>query len=159
MAGYLDTYGVQDAKREKRWKWIILVSAAVVVIGLVLFLFFRNFREERAARAFLDALRAHDYQRAYELWGCTPQNPCRDYSFQKFMEDWGPNGQYKNVNAVQFTTVDACGQGVVLTVEYPNAEPFGLWVDRSTKTLGFAPWPRCPGRHWHLWDFIRSRFG
>jgi hypothetical protein len=159
VAGYLDTYGVQDAKREKRWKWIILVSAAAAVIGLALFLFFRNFREERAAKTFLEALRAHNYQRAYQLWGCTPQNPCRDYSFQKFLEDWGPNGQYKNVNAVQFTTVDACGQGVVLTVEYPNAEPFGLWVDRSTKTLGFAPWPRCPGRHWHLWDFIKSRFG
>ncbi|HZT38473.1 MAG TPA: hypothetical protein VFA28_11275 [Bryobacteraceae bacterium] len=159
MAGYLDTYGVQDAKREKRWKWILLTSAAAAVIGLALFLFFRNFREERAAKAFLEALRAHDYQGAYQRWGCTAQNPCRDYSFQKFMEDWGPNGQYKNVNAVQFTTVDACGQGVVLTVEYPNAEPFGLWVDRSTQTLGFAPWPRCPGRHWHLWDFIKSRFG
>lgn len=159
MAGYLDTYGVQDEKREKLWKRIAIISAAALIAGLALFFFFRNFREERAAKNFLDLLRAHNYQQAYQLWGCTPQSPCRDYSFQKFMEDWGPNGEYKDVNAVRFTTVDACGQGVVLTVQYPNAEPFGLWVERSTKILGFAPWPRCPGRHWHLWDFLKNRLG
>jgi hypothetical protein len=159
VAGYLDSYGVEDAKRERRWKTIALAVLALAIVALVVFLVFRNRAEKRIANEFLDALRAHDYQRAYQLWGCTPQNPCRDYSMQKFMEDWGPNGLYRQPSAIQYTTVDSCGSGVVFTVQYPNAEPFGLWVDSSTKTLGFAPWPRCPGRHWHFWEFIKSRFG
>jgi hypothetical protein len=158
VAGYLDTYGVADARRERRWKAIVLGVLAFAIVALVVFLFFRNRAEKGVANNFLDALRAHNYQRAYQIWGCTPESPCRDYSMQKFMEDWGPNGLYRNAGAIHFTMVDACGAGVVLTVQYPNAEPFGLWVDRSTKVMGFAPWPRCPGRHWHLWEYLKSRF-
>jgi hypothetical protein len=74
------------------------------------------------------------------------------------MEDWGPKGQYANVKAARVSIVDSCGDGVVSTLVLPNTEPFGLYVERSTKVLSFAPWPRCPGRHLHLWEFIRSRF-
>lgn len=158
MAGYLDNYGVQEARRERIWKKIVAWVVAAGLVALILFLVFRNYSEKRVANSFVDALRAHDYQRAYHIWGCSPEAPCRDYSMQKFMEDWGPNGLYRNAADIQFTIVDACGDGVVLTVQYPNAEPFGLWVDRSTKQLGFAPWPRCPGRHLHLWEFLKSRF-
>ena len=158
MAGYLDSYGVQDAKRERRWKAIVLGVLAFAIVALIIFLVFRNRSEKRVAENFVDALRAHDYQRAYQIWGCSPQNPCRDYSMQKFMEDWGPNGLYSNASAINFTTVDACGDGVVLTVQYPNAQPFGLWVNSNTKVMGFAPWPRCPGRHLHLWEYLKSRF-
>jgi len=56
------------------------------------------------------------------------------------------------------TVVDSCGGGVVTTIEFPNAQPFGLWVDRGNKTLSYAPWPRCPGRHWHFLEFIQRQF-
>ena len=32
---------------------------------------------------------------------------------------------------------------------------WGEYVDKSTKVLSYAPWPRCPGRHWNIkaaWD-------
>ena len=159
MAGYLDTYGVADEKRSRMTKRIALWTVAAVIAGFILFLIFHNFSEKRAVAHFLDAIRAGSYQDGYRMWGCTPSTPCRDYSFEKFMEDWGPKGQYANAKALRTTTVDSCGTGVVSTVEYPGADPFGLYVDRSTKTLSFAPWPRCPGRHWHLWEFIQRLFG
>lgn len=158
MAGYLDTYGVTDAKRERVTKRLLIIFGIAIIVGLVGFLFFRNFFEKRAFDGFLNELRAKNYQQAYQTWGCTPQAPCRDYAFEKFMEDWGPKGQYANADAARVTNVDSCGGGVVLTVEFPKAEPTGIWVERSTKVLGFAPWPRCPGRHFNPGALFKSWF-
>jgi hypothetical protein len=159
MAGYFDTYGATDQIRERRTNRIVLVVAGAAVLALALFLILHNLREKRAVNHFLDDVRAGNYQEAYALWGCTAATPCRDYKFDKFMEDWGPKGQYANIKAAKIPIVDSCGDGVVFTLEIPNIEPVGIWVDRATKTLGFAPWPRCPGRHWHFWEFIQRQFG
>lgn len=156
MSGYLEGYGVDEQRRESLTKRVVLGVLIAVVVGLLLFFFIHNRAEKNAGQRFLSALRAHDYQHAYELWGCTASKPCPEYAYNKFMEDWGPKGLYADANAGRISIVDSCGGGVVLMMKFPNADPFGVWVDRNTKTLGFAPWPRCPGRHWHFWDFIKS---
>ncbi len=48
---------------------------------------------------------------------------------------------------------------MVFDVENPKTDPLGLFVDSSTKLIGFAPGPRCPGRHFQFWEFLKSRFG
>ena len=158
MAGYLDSYGVSDQKKERQRKRVVIILASAVLLALALFLVFHNFQEKRVVNRFLSELKAGNYQEAYRTWGCTPSAPCRDYAFAKFMEDWGPKGGYADVQAAKIPIVDSCGDGVVLTLEIPNVQPVGLWVDRNTKALGFAPWPRCPGRHWHFWEFIQRQF-
>jgi hypothetical protein len=158
MAGYLEEYGVEDTQRNRLIKRGLLALLAVVVVGLALFLFFRNFQERRVANAFLDAIRAKDYQRAHNIWGCTAANPCRDYKMDRFMQDWGPNGEYAKASEGRYSIEDACGPGVVFTLEIPGVEAVGIYVNRADKTMSFAPWPRCPGRHLHLWEFIKSRF-
>ena len=55
--------------------------------------------------------------------------------------------------------VDACDTGVVFDISYPGADDQGLWVERKTKTLSFAPWARCPGPHLQVVEFLKSRFG
>ncbi len=159
MAGYLDNYGAGDDTRSRIVKKAALYTVIAAVVVLAAFLFFHNRTETNRVREFLSQIRSQNYQQAYQMWGCTPQTPCRDYAFQKFMEDWGPQGRYPDPNATRLTTVDSCGTGVVVTIEYPNAEPFGLYVDRQKKDIGFAPWPRCPGRHWHFWEFIQRKVG
>jgi hypothetical protein len=156
MAGYLDNYGVADQKRERLIKRVAIGSVVVVLLAVFLFLFLRTYSEVRVANNFLNTLRAHDYGQAYKIWGCT--SPCKDYPMDKFMEDWGPAGVYKTAPEGKFPIVDVCGEGVVLTLQMPNADPVGLWVDRKNHTMSFAPWPRCPGRHLHLWEFIKSKF-
>jgi hypothetical protein len=158
MAGYLEDYGVQDAQRAKIVKRTLIVGFFTILLGLILFFFFRNFPERRVANEFLDAIRAKDYQRGYTLWGCTPSTPCRDYSLQRFMDDWGPNGVYSRATSGHYSIEDACGPGVVFTLEVPGAEAIGIYVSRTDKTISYAPWPRCPGRHLHLWEFLKSRF-
>ena len=156
MSGFLDNYGVADQRREGLVKRVVIMSLTVAVIGIVLFFFLRTFREERVANSFLDSVRAHDYPQAYKTWGCAI--PCKDYPLNKFMEDWGPTGIYKSANDAKFTIADVCGTGVVLTLEMPNNDPTGIWVDRKDRTMSFAPWARCPGRHLHLWEFVKSKF-
>jgi hypothetical protein len=159
MSDYLAGYGAGEEERSRKRKLIILGTLVVVLAAAVLYTFFHTYAEERAADRFLQALRSHDYQFAYRMWGCTEQTPCRDYRLDRFMADWGPTGTYADPGRLSYGDIDACGAGVVLTIQYPGAEPAGLYVDRSTKVLSFAPWPRCPGRHWNFKAAWRSLFG
>lgn len=159
MAGYLDEYGVADARREHNVKRIAIGLAILVLVGLGVFFFFRNRAEERVMNGFLAALRDKRYQEAYAMWGCTPQTPCPYYSPERFTDDWGPSGNYKNPEGMKIENVDACDTGVVFDVSYPGADDQGLWVERKTKFISYAPWPRCPGPHLQIVEFLKSRFG
>jgi hypothetical protein len=161
MSGFLDsTYGVTDARRERRNKRIVLWTVGVLIVALVLYFTFRNWSQERVVKQFFAALKQNNYQDAYKLFGCTQETPCKYYPPEKFNEDWGPAGQYKDAANAKITNEDVCGSGVIFTVNIPKIDPFGLWVERSSNVLGFAPngWVRCPGPHWQIWEFIKSRF-
>ena len=157
MAGYLDEYGVTDARRERLRKRVIIWGLLAVIVGTSAFFYFRNWGEERAIDRFVALLQQQKYQEAYLLWQ-TPES-AKFYPPEKFAEDWGPSGAYKNVAALKVRGVDSCDAGVVFDVAYPGADDFGLWVERKTKIISFAPWPRCPGPHLQIWQFVKSRFG
>jgi len=161
MAGFLDsTYGVDDAKKERRIKRIVLWSLTILIVGGILFLTFRNWREEKVVKQFIALLKQQNYQDAYKLFGCTQETPCKYYPPDKFNEDWGPAGEYKDAGDAKIENEDVCGSGVIFTMVIPRKEPLGLWVESSTNILGFAPngWSRCPGKHWQLWQYLKSRF-
>jgi hypothetical protein len=141
MAGYLDTYGAGDERREKLiWRSLAAV-AAVVVLALVLYFSFRNFREERQLKSLLELLAKKDYAGAYRLWGCTDANPCRDYSLERFLEDWGPSSPYTDVTHARVVKSASCGSGISQTLEFSSGRQVGLWVERKDLSIGFDPWP------------------
>ena len=156
MAGYLDEYGVKDARREIRNKRFIGWALLAVLVGVSAFFYFRNWSEERAIAHFITLLQQQKYQDAYKMWE-TPES-AKFYPPEKFTEDWGPMGLYKDPAALRIQTTDVCGGGVVFGIAYPGADDFGLWVDRQTGVVSFAPWTRCPGRHLQLWEFLKARF-
>jgi hypothetical protein len=161
MSGFLDsTYGVADARRERRTKRIVLWSLTAVIVAVILFFSFRNWRQERVMKQFISLLKQQNYQDAYKLFGCTQETPCKYYPPEKFNEDWGPAGEYKNAGDAKIENEDVCGSGVIFTVAIPKKGPLGLWVENSTNVLGFAPngWTRCPGPHWQIWEYLKSRF-
>jgi hypothetical protein len=163
MASYLESYGAieeQKARNRKLWKRGLIALVCAIVVALFLYALFHNYSEERQTKAFLQDLRNHQYQDAYRMFGCTEQNPCRDYAFSKFMEDWGPNSAHANDQSVKIAMSQSCGNGVLIRLQYPKAEPVLLIVDRSTKVISFAPsdWVECPGRHWHFGTFLRGLF-
>ncbi|MDQ6760532.1 MAG: hypothetical protein M3Z32_11815 [Acidobacteriota bacterium] len=161
MSSYLEEYGSAEEQKAKRGR---LVKRSIIGLILLLILaglgyvLLKNYPEERQAKAFLENLRKPDFQAAYRMWGCTESTPCRDYGFQKFMDDWGPKGSHADIGSAHIGMSQSCGTGVLLRIDYNGAEPVPLWVERGTHLVSFAPWPECPGRHLHIGTFLRSLF-
>ena len=158
MADFLDQYGVADARKEKRRKQIILSILAVVVLGVTGFFYFRTWSEERTLNKFFATLDRKDYAAAYQMFGCTSEKPCQGYDMGRFNRDWGPETPYAHGSDAKIENVDFCDDVVVFLVDYPKADPLWLWVERSTQHVGFAPYPRCPGRHIQLKGFFDRLF-
>jgi hypothetical protein len=158
MSGYLDQYGVQDARKEKFLKRFVISIVAIVVLGGMGFFYFRTWSEERTLNEFFATLDRKDYPNAYRMFGCAPEKPCDNYDLRRFNEDWGPETPYAQGSAAKIENVDFCDNGVVFLVNYPKGDPLWLWVERSTKVISFAPWPRCPGRHLQLRSFFGRLF-
>ena len=93
MAGYLDEYGVTDARRERLRKRILIWGVLAVVVGTAVFFSFRNWGEERTMDRFMALLKRQNYAEAYRMWQ-TPGS-AKFYPPEKFAEDWGPAGVYK----------------------------------------------------------------
>jgi len=146
MGGYLDQYGAGEERRERIIKWIALGAAAAAILALALYFTFRNHRETQQAKRFLELLRNQEYRSAYQLWGCTPEQPCRDYNFDRFMEDWGPKSGHGDPSAARIGATKTCSGGVIYTIEFAQGEPALLWVERRDRILSFAPWPVCNPR-------------
>lgn len=158
MAGYLANYGAGEEQREKRIRRLAIIGVIVgAVLGLYLITFhtpilerylrfvqiLKNHKEEKRVDLFLNLLARQDYKGAYTLWGCTDAKPCRDYTFQNFMEDWGPKGSPASRELFHTTRSRSCGSGVILTVDSVNNREEKLWVEKDDLTIGFSPYPGC----------------
>jgi hypothetical protein len=141
MAGYLETYGAGDERREKIVKIIIFSLIAVIVIGGPLLFIFYDYHQEKQVKEFFHLLEAHNYPAAYALWGCTAAKPCSGYPISAFLEDWGPQ---KDVSHARIKRSRSCGSGVILTVDMDNHREETLWVERNDGTIAFSPFPGCP---------------
>lgn len=145
MNNYLDNYGVADARREKRTKRILYSLLTIAVVGATLWFLFRNYREEAKIKEFLALLQKQDYKTAYGMWGCTEATPCRDYKFESFLRDWGPQSDAGNAGAITREKVKTCTGGIIQVLKVKGQE-VNLYVDRTTLLIGFAPWPVCDPR-------------
>ena len=146
MSAFLDQYGVADAKREKKVKAAVVSLLALLVLGVCSYFFFRNWKEERVVKQFLEALRTKDYQTAYKAWGCTPEKSCRDYRMERFLEDWGPSSPHADISALKIAKTRSCDAVLIQTWEFGKGEAVNISVDRRDLTIGFAPWPVCNPR-------------
>ncbi len=162
MSSYLEAYGAAEAHHARIVRIIKISSiilAGALAIGLILYGVFRNYGQEHRAKTFLGLLDAHNYQAAYEMWGCTDSHPCPAYPFSKFQEDWGPKSEHADESVAHIGLSQSCGSGVLIRLDYKaSQEPVSLWVERDSGTLSFAPWPECPGRHLHFGAWLKSVF-
>src|SRR5580704_19266471 len=121
MSGFLGpTYGVTEARRARRIKVIAIASISTLLVATVLYFTSRNWRQERVVNQFLSLLQQQNYQDAYKLWGCTQETPCKYYPPERFTEDWGPSGQYKDAANAKIENEDVCGSGVFFAMHMPN---------------------------------------
>ena len=146
MAGYLDNYGAGDAKRERIIKGILIAVLIAAVASGALYFFLRDFHEKRILSAFLDDLNRKDLNTAYTRWGCSVENPCKDYNFQKFTKDWGPDSAAVKSGSISVTKSRSCDDTVIQIWSLGGKEDVNLLVNRKDQVVGFAPWPVCNPR-------------
>lgn len=159
MPGYMEGYGAGDERRSLWIKRVLFIGVPALLLGIGAFFYFRTWPQERTIDGFLAALEQKRYDDAYAMW-CNQQHPCRHYPIDKFKEDWGPSGHYGDLSKLELGAVDYCGSGVVFESNYPNEVPFGLWVERSTNMISFAPDASCRGKkHLNFSGFFKRLFG
>lgn len=139
MSGYLENYGAGEAKREGILKWGIITALCVVVLSVVLFYSFRHYRERQALSTFLEALERKDYKSAYATWGCTDANPCRYFAYSKFLEDFGPEGRYKDLKSMKVTQKWSCVGGIIRVLQFGPDNDVDLLVDYEKRYVSYAP--------------------
>lgn len=139
MSGYLENYGAGEEKRERLFK----SAAAVLVLGLVLagvgWYLLRDYKEDRQLGVFVDLLKKKDYPNAYKMWGCSVEQPCRDYNYDRFLEDWGNKGTHADASGVTVESVRTCKDGVIRRLKYPS-ENVIIFISRSDLQMSFPPW-------------------
>lgn len=157
MGSYLQEYGKGDEQRSRVIKRIVLAAIAVVVVAIAAYLFFRNFPEKQVARHFLADVNGGRFDQAYRDWGCGAEHPCKNYDYNRFLEDWGPSK--KGSSPWKIGSVDGCRSFVTINVQAQGSELQSLAVERDNHTLGFAPSPECQERQWHWKQFFQRIFG
>jgi hypothetical protein len=158
MAGYLEGYGAGDAKRERKVKIIVISVLSFAITSGILYATFRDFSQESKIKDFLAAVERKDFAAAYTFWGCTKDVPCRDYSYEKFLEDWGPTGENFPLVSQGIYESERCGSGFLAAL-HPGSQEVSLWVERSTGLISYAPWMNCPERKLRLMKWLKMRFG
>lgn len=155
MGSYLQGYGAGEERRNRTIRNIILSIIAVLILWWVLYLIFHNYTAKQVVKNFLSEVNTHEYQQAYAHWGCTAANPCPNYDFHRFMDDWG----VKTTSNWKIVNVDGCKTFVTVNVKAGGTQLQSLGVERGTRTLMFAPAPECQEPQWHWKQFFQRIFG
>jgi hypothetical protein len=112
MAGYLDSYGVADQRRERVVKLSLIIGFSTILILTVGYFTLRTHTQERVVSQFMEDLQHQQYMDAYKLWGC-PEN-CKLYPPNEFLKDWGPEGKTAQASQFKIEHVDYCEACAVL---------------------------------------------
>ena len=131
-------------------RYIGIGGAAILILSATLFFLLRFRAEKATASHFLSQVVAGDFQSAYRTW-----KPSSSYSFQDFLADWGPTGEFGPVKSFEIRSAarPPNASGVVVTVEVSPYAPFPgsreqknpknkiirLWIESSDQSMSYAP--------------------
>jgi len=132
--------GILDATEErppsKLKRRLIMTVVFVVLGGVGLWWLLRYHTEKVTVYHFLSAVEAGDMQRAYQIW-----KPVPSYTFDRFLEDWGPNGYYGPVKSFNVKDTDhpagcACVDVIVqVNPDHPFPEKDDVVGQAKTKEV------------------------
>jgi hypothetical protein len=157
MGSFFQQYGVEEERRNRAVKAIILSASGLVILAVIGYFVLHDRSEKQVADRFIEAVNSRRYQDAYREWGCTTEHPCPNYDYNRFLETWRP--QKKADASWKVTSTDSCQAFLTVNVETQGVEPQSLAVQRSDKSLGFAPAPECQERKWRWKQFFQRLFG
>jgi len=122
---------LRSEQQKRRWIFGIVY---ILLAACFLYFEFRNLPQEWQVDSFLSAIQQQVHQKAYEIW-----KPAPSYTFQHFMEDWGPDGFIGQVNSFEIDNASSQGSGVLIFTVLNGNKPLLLWAEKSDKSLSFSP--------------------
>ena len=149
MLGLLDS--TEEEPRSKLFRWAITGVVLALLVALAISYLVRFHTEKETVGRFLQALASGDTQQAYRLW-----KPQPSYTYNDFLQDWGPSGFYGPVKSFRIVTAqqERGASGVVVVAEvspephFPGDEnseasrrtkEIKIWVERSDQSMSFPP--------------------
>jgi hypothetical protein len=138
-------------------RYIFTAVGVLVTLGVFVLVFpdylwypFVYYKEVSTVRHFVIDLTQGDMQQAYQIW-----KPSPSYSFNDFIEDWGPGGYYGPVKSYRLGRPahikNGSGAEILLDVSpyqpFPSNNPIQLnktktvrlWVEFKDQSIGFPP--------------------
>ena len=139
-------------------RYIFTAVGVIVTIGVFVLVFpdylwypFVYYKEVNTVRHFVIDVTRGDMQQAYQIW-----KPSPSYSFNDFMEDWGPAGYYGPVRSYRLGRPAHIknGSGAEIVLDVSPYQPFPdsnnpiqlnktkelrLWVEFKDQSIGFPP--------------------
>ena len=146
MGHFLREYSASESAPPKPWGKYALGVLGVLLVAGVAWWFLRDRSEVGEVTSFIDDLKTKNYEAAYQRWGCSKATPCRDYTMERFLEDWGPNSPAAKPDAIKLTEKRSCSATVIQNLDLGGGETVTLIIDREKRTLGFSPWKVCRPR-------------
>ncbi|WP_031497188.1 hypothetical protein [Bryobacter aggregatus] len=140
MSSYLDQYGAGEERRNKMIVRAVLAFVALIVLGIAGYYALRNHSEKNKLAGFREILEKQDYPGAYRYWGCTPEKPCRNYAYEKFLEDWGPKSGHTEFSKMQEIRKVTCKDGFGVGWKFPS-DTLHLWIVREDQSMSYDPFP------------------
>ncbi len=137
---YWDQYNQGPSVFDRLVKLVAYALVAGIVGYCVYWLFFRNWREERQVRQFLEVVQDKRFEDAYEYWGCSVAAPCRHYLYEEFLDDWGVDSPLGAVQNYELGRSYTQPNGAIVEVAINGAKQPNLWVDADTRILSFFPY-------------------
>lgn len=146
MQAFMDAAPAKIPWWERNWKRVLALTLGIAALATAGWFFFRHWNERKVADTFVATLQQKKYEDAYKLWGCSVQKPCETYSYQNFLEDWGPKGIYPDANRLKQVKTRHCNGGIIQDLQYGSDYMVQIFVSTDTMTMSFSPWPICDPR-------------
>jgi hypothetical protein len=114
----------------------ILLAVFVAIVASGVAYYFWDYPEDHAVSRFLQTVQSGDYKTAYRLW-----QPSSTYSFNDFMKDWGPSGDYGKIREFDILRSNSASSDTVTVTVIVNRQTpaLKLLVDKRTKGLAYSP--------------------
>lgn len=144
----------QNAARSRRYQFLLTGTFAVWILVTALLFFFSGRPAEKRVNNFFAALETQNFQKAYGIWNNDPawwQHPSqyasKAYSYSRFLEDWGPSGDYGVIHSHKILySRSKRGNTVLMAVAINGhaAQPTILAVGRKDHTISYSPFDLTP---------------
>ncbi len=152
VVGVFDSTAEEPHSKVRRYIITAIALAALVWLG-VWYYVLRFHTEKKTVSEFLNALVAGQTEQAYRIW-----KPAPSYSYNDFLDDWGPGGYYgpvKSFHIEPHAEQPKGGSGIVVVIaeispyqpfptdnepaKQSKTKEFHFWVERKDQSLSFPP--------------------